>query len=230
MITTQVFDECCKTGVKKLLTFMGGCAYPAKAPSPIPEDMMWDGFPQEEGAPYSVAKKIVLVQSETYRRQHGFNSVVVIPGNVYGEYDNFHEEESHVIPALIRRFIEAKDNNQPELSCYGSGNPTRDFVYAGDVAAVTPWFLTNYDSSEPVNISSGTRISVKELAETIQEITGYKGSIAWDKSKPDGQMDKIFCVKRLHELGLSCDTSLEDGLKKTIDWFISNRDKGTVRL
>ena len=191
---------------------------------------MWEGYPQAEAAPYSVAKKIVLVQSDSYRRQHGFNSVVLIPGNVYGEYDNFNEEYAHVIPALIRRFIEAKESDAPGIACFGSGRPTRDFVYAGDVAAVIPWFLLNYNSSEPVNISSGTRITIKELSETIREVTGFQGAINWDTSKPDGQMDKIFSVKRLHELGLNCPTELKAGLRKTADWFLKARKEGTVRL
>ena len=148
---------------------------------------MWDGYPQFEAAPYSVAKKIMLVQSDSYRRQHGFNSVVLIPGNVYGEYDNFNEEYSHVIPALIRRFIEAKEKGAPSIACFGSGRPTRDFVYAGDVAALIPWFLLNYNSSEPVNISSGTRITIQELAETIKEVTGFQARSHGTPPSPTGR-------------------------------------------
>ncbi|MBU0679329.1 MAG: GDP-L-fucose synthase [Verrucomicrobia bacterium] len=229
-MNTAVFEEAFRFGVKKLLTFMGGCSYPSDAKSPIGEDQMWNGFPQIESAGYSVAKKIQLVQSWACRQQHGFNSVVLVPGNLYGEYDNFNWEQSHVIPAMVRRFIEARDAGAAEVACYGSGRPTRDFVYAGDVAATIPWFLENYDSSEPVNISSGTRISIKELAETIKDVTGYEGRIAWDTGKPDGQIDKIFDVSRLNSLGLSCNTSLRDGLQKTADWFMSAREKGDVRL
>jgi GDP-L-fucose synthase len=230
ILNTLTLEASYKAGVKKFLTLMGGCAYPAKSPSPIPEEHMWEGYPQVEAAPYSIAKKIVLVQADSYRRQHGFNAVVVIPGNVYGEFDNFNEEYAHVIPALIRRFIEAKEKNAPSIACFGSGRPTRDFVYAGDVAALIPWFLLNYNTSEPVNISSGTRITIKELSETIREVTGFQGAMSWDTSKPDGQMDKIFSVKRLHELGLNCPTKLKDGLRKTADWFIKARKEGTVRL
>ena len=230
MMNTVMLDASYKAGIRKFLTLMGGCAYPAKAPSPIPEELMWEGYPQSEAAPYSVAKKVVLVQSDSYRRQFGFNSVVLIPGNVYGEYDNFNEEYAHVIPALVRRFIEAKEKNAPAIACFGSGRPTRDFVYAGDVAAVIPWFLLNYDSSEPVNISSGTRITIKELSETIKEATGYPGAITWDTSKPDGQIDKIFSVERLHKLGLQCPTTLKDGLRKTVAWFLAARKEGSVRL
>jgi len=230
MINTQVLDACCRTGVKKFITFMGGCSYPASATSPISEDQMWEGFPQFESAPYSVAKKVVLVQSEAYRREYGFNSIVLIPGNVYGEYDNFNEEQSHVIPALIRRFIEARENGRPNVTCYGSGKPARDFVYAGDVARLVPWFLENYDRSDPVNISSETRTSIGELAAKIKEVVGYNGDLVWDTSKPDGQMEKIFGVARLHKLGLSCDTPLEQGLRRTVEWFLEAREKGSVRL
>ncbi len=230
VMNTLTFHACFKARIKKFLTFIGGCSYPSKSPSPIPEENMWEGYPQFEAAPYSIAKKVMLVQADSYRHQHGFNSAVLIPGNVYGEYDNFNEEYSHVIPALIRRFIEAKDRNAPAIACFGSGRPTRDFVYAGDVAAVVPWFLLNYNSTEPVNISSGTRITIQELAETIRDATGYAGEITWDTSKPDGQMDKIFSVKRLHDLGLKCPTSLKAGLHKTVHWFLEARQEGTVRL
>ncbi len=230
VINTLVFEASFRAGVKKFVTLIGGCSYPSNAPSPIPEEKMWDGFPQAEAAPYSVAKKILLVQSESYRRQHGFNSIVLIPGNVYGEHDNFKAEYAHVIPAMIRRYVEAKEKNAPSISNFGSGRPTRDFVYAGDVAKLMPWFLLNYDSSEPVNISSGTRISIRELAETVKKVTGYPGEITWDTAKPDGQVDKIFSVERLHKLGLTCPTPLEDGLRRTVSWFVEARAGGGVRI
>lgn len=229
-MNTAVFDAACKAGVRKLLTLMGGCSYPSTAPSPIAEDQMWNGYPQVESAGYSVAKKMLLVQSWAYRRQHGFNSVVLVPGNVYGEWDNFNLEQAHVIPAMIRKYIEAREAGRPTMTAFGTGKPTRDFVYAGDVAATLPWFLANYDSSEPVNISAGRRISIRELAETVRKVTGFSGDIVWDASKPDGQMDKIFDVTRLKALGLSCDTSLEDGLRRTATWFEQARREGTVRL
>lgn len=230
VMNTHVFQAAFEARVAKLLTLMGGCSYPAKAVSPIGEDQMWNGFPQIESAGYSVAKKMLLVQSWAYRQQHGFNSVVLIPGNLYGEWDNFNLEQSHVIPALIRKYIEARDAGLPKVTALGTGKPTRDFVYAGDVAATIPWFLAHYDSSDPVNISSGTRTSIRELAESVKEATGYQGEIVWDTSKPDGQMDKIFDVTRLHALGLSCDTPLRDGLKRTASWFDVARKSGSVRL
>lgn len=226
----SVFHEAFKAGVKKFLSLMGGCSYPATARSPIDESQMWQGFPQPESAGYSIAKKMLLVQSWAYRQQHGFNSVILIPGNVYGEWDNFNLTQSHVIPALLRKYLEAQDRRQPEIVAFGSGRPTRDFVYAGDVAATIPWFLANYDSSEPVNISSGTRITIRELAETVKDVAGFQGRIEWDTTQPDGQIDKIFDVTRLHQLGLTCPTSLREGLQKTMKWFIEARKSGEVRL
>lgn len=230
VINTHTFHAAFRHGVKKFVTFIGGCSYPAHAVSPISEDQMWNGYPQIESAGYSVAKKMLLTQSWAYRVQHGFNSIVLIPGNVYGEWDNFNFQQAHVIPALIRRYIEAQERGDPFVTNFGTGRPTRDFVYAGDVARLIPWFILNYDSSEPVNISTGTRISIRELAETVKKVTGYTGEIRWDTSKPDGQMDKIFDVTRLRQLGLSCPTPLEQGLQRTVAWFREARRTGNVRL
>lgn len=229
-MNTAVFHEAFRAGVSRFLTLMGGCSYPATAVSPIGEDQMWLGFPQPESAGYSVAKKMMLMQSWAYRRQHNFDSVVLVPGNVYGEWDNFNLTQSHVIPALLRKYLEARERQQAEIIAFGTGRPTRDFVYAGDVAATIPWFLTHYHSSDPVNISSGTRISIRELAETIRSVTGFEGRIVWDTTQPDGQMDKIYDVRRLHDLGLKCETPLKDGLRRTLEWFLTARKEGTVRL
>lgn len=230
IMNTQTFHESWKAGVKKFVTFMGGCSYPSNAQSPIGEDQMWNGYPQIESAGYSVAKKMLLTQSWAYRAEHGFNSIVLIPGNLYGEWDNFNLEEAHVIPSLIRKYIEAKECGEKTMSAFGTGNPTRDFVYAGDIAALIPWFVQHYDSSEPVNLSAGRRISIRELAETVKKATGFSGEIVWDASKPDGQMDKIFDVSRLNALGLYCNTPLEEGLRRATQWFLSARQEGRVRL
>jgi GDP-L-fucose synthase len=230
VMNTHTLHESCKAGVKKFVTFMGGCSYPSDARSPIDEGQMWKGYPQIESAGYSVAKKMLITQSWAYRVQHGFNSIVLIPGNIYGEWDNFNLEEAHVIPALIRKYIEARDRGDMTMTAFGTGAPTRDFVYAGDVADTIPWFISNYDKSEPINISAGRRISILELAETVKKTTGFQGKIVWDASKPDGQMDKIFAVSRLQELGLSCNTSLEEGLSRTVAWFLAARANHDVRL
>jgi len=222
MLTTLMFEAAAERGLAKLLYPMGGCSYPAAAHSPIGEAQMWEGYPQKESAAYSSAKKMALVASEAYRQQRGLSSVVVIPGNMYGEYDNFRVKESHVVPALVRRYYEARLAAAPLISAWGTGRATRDFVYAGDVAALFPFFLEQYDSVEPVNLSSGTSTSIRELVETIRELTGFEGQIEWDATKPDGQMEKIFDVTRMKSLGLSCPTTLRDGLQRTIDWFAKN--------
>jgi GDP-L-fucose synthase len=230
LINTYIFQAAFQTGVKKLMAPMGGCSYPATAKSPIGESQMWDGFPQAESAGYSTAKKMLLVQSLAYRQQHGFNSIILIPGNVYGEWDNFNLTEAHAIPALIRKGVEAKEQKLPFIKAFGTGRPVRDFVYAGDVAAVIPWFLANYNTSDPVNISTGARTSIKELTETVKTATNYQGEIRWDTTQPDGQIEKIFDPSRLHQLGLDCPTRLADGLRKTVEWFLRNRERGNVRL
>lgn len=230
MIQTMTIHEAWKAGVEKLLTVMGGCSYPATATSPINEEQMWEGLPAFESTPYSVAKKMAIIQSEAYRRQYDFNSIVLIPGNVYGEYDNYEEENSHVVPAMIRRFYEAKLNNQPEVVMWGSGKPTRDLVYAADVAELFPYFMEEYDTSEPINISTARSTSIKELAELTAELTGYSGKISWDRTKPDGKILKIFDNRKMKDLGLDCPTTLREGLCRTIAWFGENYSRRTIRL
>jgi len=219
LLTALTFDEAARSGVEKMVYTMGGCSYPAEARSPIDESQMWDGYPQAESAPYSTAKKMGLVASDSYRRQYGLVSTVLIPGNMYGEYDNFHAADSHVVPGMIRRCYEARRAGAREITMWGSGTPVRDFVYAGDVAAVFPWFLENFSETGPVNISSGTATSMRELAETVAAVTGYSGEIVWDTSQPDGQCVKTFDVSRLASLGLSCPTPLRAGLERTARWF-----------
>lgn len=222
ILTALTFDAAHRHGVKKLVYPMGGCSYPAKATSPIDEGQLWTGFPQPESAPYSTAKMMGTVAAMSYRRQYGLDAVVIIPGNMYGEYDNFHPLDSHVVPAMIRRYHEAKLNGLDEVAMWGTGKPERDFVYAGDVARLIPFFIEQYSSEEWVNISSGVRTPIRELAETIAEMSGYGGRIAWDSTKPDGQMVKIFDTKRMAGLGLSCPTTLRDGIARTMAWFQAN--------
>jgi GDP-L-fucose synthase len=219
LLTALVFHEAARSRVEKLIYLVGACSYPATARSPIGEDQMWDGFPEAASAGYSTAKKMGLVASACYRQQYRLNSVVLVPGNLYGEFDNFHRDDSHVIPGLIRRFHEARDSDAEQVVVWGSGRPIRDFVYAGDIADLIPYFIENYDSSEPVNISSGTATSIAELTELIREATGFEGEIAWDPSRPDGQLVKTLDTGRLNALGLSCPTPLCDGIARTVDWF-----------
>jgi GDP-L-fucose synthase len=222
LLTALVFQEAALHGIEKLVYFMGGCSYPAKAVSPIGEDQMWNGFPQPESAGYSTAKKMGLVASSAYRRQYGLNSVVLIPGNMYGEFDNFRETESHVVPALVRRFYEARRARADAVTLWGTGTPQRDFVYAGDVAALVPYFIEGYDTSAPVNLSSGVSTTIKELASAIKTLTRFEGDLVWDTSKPDGQMVKIFDVTRMRGLGLDCPTTLAEGLARTTRWLVEN--------
>ena len=222
VLTALMFEAAARHKVRKLVYPMGGCSYPAKATSPIGEDQLWGGFPQSESAPYSTSKMMGTVAAASYRRQYGLDAVVVIPGNMYGEYDNFHPLDSHVVPAMIRRYHEAMLNRSQEVVMWGTGRPERDFVYAADVAALIPYFIEEYHEEQPVNLSSGTRTSVRELAETIAELTGFRGRIVWDTSKPDGQMVKIFDTTRMAGLGLACSTPLREGLARTVRWFAAN--------
>jgi GDP-L-fucose synthase len=220
---TMVLHESWKAGVKKYITLMGGCSYPAHAPSPIKETELFNGWPQAESAPYSLAKAMSAVQAQAYRQQHGFDAIVLVPGNLYGPYDNFDLKNSHVIPALIRKYTEAKAAGKAEVMAWGSGKPTRDFIYVADACEGILLASEKYSGPEIINISSGQTVTIKELTETIAELVGFKGRVAWDTSKPDGQMYKGFDVTRMKQmLGFECHTPLREGLKKTIDWFVAN--------
>ncbi len=219
LINTFTFKYSKEFNIKKLVTFIGGCSYPANAISPIIEDCIWDGYPQEESAAYSTSKKMLLVLSKYYRKQYGLNSIVLIPGNVYGEYDNFDLYESHVIPAIIRKMLEAKLNNENNITLWGDGESIRDFVYIKDVIKIILYMIENYDISDPINISSGVGIKIKDLAKKIKGILEYRGNIIWDLSKPKGQDIKIFDIKKLNSMGLYCNTTIDIGLKNTINWY-----------
>ena len=210
-------------GTEKFIAAGAGCGYPQDAPMPLKESSFWDGLPQPESAPYSLAKRLLHVQSQAYHRQHGFNSVIAIPGNVYGPNDNFDLRASHVVPALVRRFVEAADSGD-EVVVWGSGRPTRDFVYAGDVARGMLLAAQRYDGSELVNISSGEETSVREVAETLAEVTGFGGRIVWDDSQPEGQLRRVFDVtKAQRELAFRAKIGLREGLEKTVAWYRKNR-------
>lgn len=230
-LMANLFHAAALRKVRKLIYPMGGCSYPDAAASPIEEARMWDGRPTETSLGYSMAKKMGIIASWAYHTQYGLNSVVLVPGNMYGEYDNYRTGESHVIPGLIRRFYEAKLHHQSSVAIWGTGKPTRDFVYAGDVAATIPWFLEHDGETGPVNISTGTTTSIHTLALTIARLTGYTGDVLWDTTKPDGQLNKVFDVKKMHALGVRCSTPLEEGLRRTIRWFADRYPvPGAVRL
>ncbi len=232
LLQAHMFEAAAHADVQRLVYPIGGCSYPAEATSPISEDQMWDGYPQMESAGYSATKKLGIVASTSYRTQYGLNSVVIVPGNLYGEYDNFREKESHVIPAMVRRYYEAKRESRPAVEMWGTGRATRDFVYAGDVAAAIPEFIERHEVHGPVNLSSGTRTSIRELAETIRDLMEYAGDIRWDPAKPEGQLDKIFATEVMTDLGISMPTPLRDGLASTITWFRDHYEDRTdgIRL
>lgn len=226
---TTVLHEAWRAGVAKYIGLIGGCSYPASAPSPISEAELWNGYPQPESAPYSLAKKMAVTLAQAYRQQYSFNAIILVPGNVYGPADNFDLENSHVIPALIRKFIIARSSGQEEVVAWGSGKPVRDFIYIEDACEAILRAAGSYDGSEIINLSSGVQTSIRELVETVAELVGYEGMIRWDTEKPDGQMLKGFDVTRMRNwLGYSCRTSLREGLAKTVAWFESNY--GTARL
>lgn len=231
MLTGLAFEHASRRGIRKLVYPIGGCCYPHTAPSPISESEMWNGYPQAESAGYAMAKKVGVVASESYRQQHGLNSVIIVPGNMYGEHDNYSLSDSHVIPATIRKVYEAKRDGRDHVTMWGTGVAQRDFVYAGDVAETIPFFIDSYESAEYMNISTGTATSIRELAETVKEIVGYGGEIRWDSSKPDGQLVKIFDTERMAKAGIRCATTLREGLRRTIEWFSANYGTpGAIRL
>jgi GDP-L-fucose synthase len=220
LMVTTVLHEAWQAGVKKYVTLIGGCSYPATAPSPIVEDALWNGYPQAESAPYSLAKSMSVLQARAYRQQYNFDAIVLVPGNLYGPHDNFDLTNSHVIPALIRKFHKAIQTGQPEIVAWGSGKPVRDFVYVKDACAAILLAAEQYSSGEIINISSGVQTTIRELVETIALLMEFKGRIRWDDTKPDGQMYKGFDVTRMREwLGYDCPTPLSEGLKNTIAWF-----------
>ncbi len=223
LMGTMMLHESWEAGVEKYISLIGGCSYPATAPSPIAETELWSGYPQIESAPYSIAKKMSVVQAQAYRQQHGFNAIVLVPGNVFGPHDNFDLENSHVIPALIRKFYEARLNHQDVVIAWGSGKPVRDFIFIEDACEAILLAAENHNNADILNLSSGVQTSIKELVETVAELVGYQGVIQWDTTKPDGQMYKGFDVTKMHDrLGFHCRVSLREGLEKTISWFQSN--------
>lgn len=230
MMGTLVLHHAWRSGVSKLVAAGAGCGYPAKAPIPIREEYFWDGFPQPESAPYSLAKRLLHVQSMAYRQQYGFRSIICIPGNIYGEYDNFNLLDAHVIPALVRKFVEAVEFRQPSVELWGTGAPTRDFVYAGDVAEGMIRATEVYDRSEIVNLSSGTERSIREVAELLRDITGFSGEVVWNASRPDGQPRRRFDVgKARAELGFEAECDIRSGLERTVRWYREHMNDREVR-
>jgi GDP-L-fucose synthase len=220
MMGLQLFEECRLARVAKLVALGTICAYPKFAPVPFKEDDLWNGYPEETNAPYGVAKKMMLVQSEGYRQQYGMNSVVLFPVNLYGPRDNFDLESSHVIPAMIRKFVGARMRGEPEVTLWGDGSPTREFLYVDDAAEGILLAAERYDSSDPVNLGNGEEITIRDLAAKIAKAARYEGRFVWDTSKPNGQPRRRLDVTRARErFGFVAKTAFDEGLRATVDYF-----------
>jgi len=224
LMGVHMMEESRKAGVKKFVAIGTICAYPKFAPIPFKEDDLWNGYPEETNAPYGLAKKMMLVQSTAYRSQYDFNSIFLLPVNLYGPGDNFSEKSSHVIPALIKKFVESKSQNKPSVTVWGTGKATREFCYVEDAAEGIVLATEKYDESEPVNIGAGFEISIKDLVEKIRGLVGYTGEIIWDTTKPDGQPRRMLDVSRAKDkFGYSSTTNFDEGLKETIAWYQKNQ-------
>lgn len=226
MMGTQLMHLAWQSGVKKMVSIGTVCAYPKFTPVPFQEDNLWNGYPEETNAPYGLAKKMQLVQSQAYRQQYGFNSIFLLPVNLYGPGDNFDPRSSHVIPAIIRKCLTAKETGSQEVVSWGDGSPTREFLYVDEAAEGILLAAEKYNSSEPVNLGSGIEISIKDLVELIARQCGYEGRLVWDTSQPNGQPRRALDTSRaLKYFGFKAQVKFEDGLRATIDWYLKNRQK-----
>lgn len=220
MMGVQLIEEARRRNLKKFVAVGTICSYPKFAPVPFREDDLWNGYPEETNAPYGLAKKMMLVQSQAYRQQYNLNSIFLLPVNLYGPRDNFDIETSHVIPALIRKCVEAKRSGADHILCWGTGNATREFLHAADCGEGILLAAERYDSSEPVNLGAGFEISIRDLAEKIRRLTGFEGHLVWDRSKPDGQPRRSLDTTRaLERFGFRASIGFDEGLKQTIDWY-----------
>ncbi len=227
MMGIQLIHQAWQRGVEKFVAIGTICAYPKYTPIPFKEEDIWDGYPEETNAPYGLAKKMLLVQSQSYREQYGYNSVFLLPVNLYGPGDNFDPASSHVIPALIRKCLEAKERGDKQIVAWGDGSPTREFIYAEDAAEGIALATMRYNSSDPVNIGSNFEISIKDLTETIARLCEFEGDVVWDTSKPNGQPRRKLDTTRAKErFGFEAKTDFEEGLMKTIAWYKEERACG----
>jgi GDP-L-fucose synthase len=223
MMGVQLMEAARKAGVQKFVQVGTVCAYPRVVPVPFHEDALWDGYPEETNAPYGIAKKALLVQAQAYRMQYGFNAIFLLPTNLYGPRDNFDPEDSHVIPALIRKCVEAVISGNNEIIVWGSGNPSREFLYVEDCAEGILLATESYDGAAPVNLGSGSEIGIRVLAELIAEECGFTGSFRWDPTQPDGQPRRSLDTTRARQFGFEARTSFREGLRKAVTWYRENR-------
>lgn len=220
MMSTLVTHYSYLNGAEKLVSLAAGCGYPKLLEVPYTEEDFWRGLPDENSIGYSMAKKNLIIQSWVYREQYGFNSSVLLPANLYGPHDNFDLETSHVVPALIRKFIEAKNDGSPTVTVWGTGIASREFLYVGDAVNAILDVVEFYNESGPLNLGTGFETTIKELIETIKDETGYKGGVIWDKSKPDGQPRRFYDMSKFKSaLGYVPSTSIKEGIRKTIEWY-----------
>ena len=227
MMGVQLIHHAWQKDVSKFVAIGTICAYPKYTPIPFKEEDLWNGYPEETNAPYGLAKKMLLVQSQSYREQYGYNSIFLLPVNLYGPGDNFNPASSHVIPALIRKCLEAKEQNASEIVAWGDGSPTREFIYVDDAAEGITLATLRYNSSDPVNIGSNFEISIKDLTELIARLTGFEGEIRWDTGKPNGQPRRKLDTSRAKErFGFEAKTNFEAGLRRTIEWYANERAHG----
>jgi GDP-L-fucose synthase len=224
MMGIQMIEQGRLFGLEKFVALGTVCAYPKFAPVPFNEEDLWNGYPEETNAPYGLAKKMLLVQSQAYRDQYGFNSIYLLPVNLYGPRDNFDLETSHVIPALIRKCLEAKERGEPEIVCWGDGSPTREFLYVEDCAEAIILASEKYNKPDAVNLGTGREISIKDLIGLIVDLMEYRGRIIWDTAKPNGQPRRCLdTVRARQEFGFTPATDFHEGLRRTIEWYISAR-------
>jgi GDP-L-fucose synthase len=224
MMGALVMEHARRHGVEKFVGVGTVCCYPKHTPVPFREDALWDGYPEETNAPYGIAKKMLLVQGQAYREQYGFNAVFLLPVNLYGPGDNFDPVTSHVIPALIRKCVEAREERRAEVVVWGTGKATREFLYVEDAAAAIALATARYDRAEPVNVGTGFEIPIRDLAERIAELTGFEGEVTWDGSKPDGQPRRCVDTSRTErEFGFRASTAFADGLERTVRWYLTQR-------
>lgn len=226
MMGVQLIEQARLRNIEKFVAIGTVCAYPKFTPVPFKEEDIWNGYPEETNAPYGLAKKMLLVQSQAYRAEYDFNSIFLLPVNLYGPGDNFNPESSHVIPALIKKCIDAIDEKKDYIECWGTGSASREFIYVADAAEGILLATELYNKSEPVNIGAGFEISIKELVQKIAKLTGFKGEIRWDSSKPDGQPRRKLDVSKAKKyFGFEAKTSFDEGLKATIDWYRKHKSK-----
>ncbi|VVB73562.1 GDP-L-fucose synthase [uncultured archaeon] len=218
----HLMEEARLAGVKKFVALGTICAYPKFTPIPFKEENLWNGYPEETNAPYGLAKKMLLVQAQAYRQQYSFNAIFLLPVNLYGPRDNFDPESSHVIPAMVRKMVEAKQQRKKEVVLWGDGSPTREFLYVDDAAEGICLATERYNKPDPVNLGSGMEISIKDLATTVAEHVGFSGKIVWDTTKPNGQPRRCLDVSRAQEeFGFKARMNFDEGLKNTVDWYLS---------